>query len=159
MGDLELGRLHGLLEKESLRAAGEIRRAAQSAAEELDRLGRFAGSFTSFGRLPRPRLAAHDLGALVDELAATYEQAAIALIEGGADFLMIETIFDTLNAKAAILAVKRSFAATGVTLPVMISGTITDASGRTLSGQTTEAFWISLAHAEPLVVGLPRARP
>ena len=88
------------------------------------------------------------------ELATTYEQAAVALIEGGADFLMIETIFDTLNAKAAILAVRRSFAATGVTLPVMISGTITDASGRTLSGQTAEAFWNSVRHADPFMVGL-----
>ena len=88
------------------------------------------------------------------ELAETYEQAAVALIEGGADFLMIETIFDTLNAKAAILAVRRSFAATGVTLPVMISGTITDASGRTLSGQTVEAFWNSVRHAEPFMIGL-----
>ncbi len=88
------------------------------------------------------------------ELAETYEQAAIALIEGGADFLMIETIFDTLNAKSAILAVRRSFAATGITLPVMISGTITDASGRTLSGQTVEAFWNSVRHAEPFMVGL-----
>ena len=88
------------------------------------------------------------------DLAATYEQAAVALIEGGADFLMIETIFDTLNAKAAILAVKRSFAVTGVTLPVMISGTITDASGRTLSGQTAEAFWNSVRHAEPFMIGL-----
>jgi 5-methyltetrahydrofolate--homocysteine methyltransferase len=78
-----------------------------------------------------------------DDLADTYETAACALIEGGVDFLMIETIFDTLNAKAAIVGLKRSFRATGVELPVMISGTITDASGRTLSGQTTEAFWNS----------------
>jgi 5-methyltetrahydrofolate--homocysteine methyltransferase len=88
------------------------------------------------------------------ELAETYEIAATALIEGGVDFLMVETIFDTLNAKAAIFAIKRSFAATQVTLPVMISGTITDASGRTLSGQTTEAFWNSVRHADPFVVGL-----
>ena len=74
------------------------------------------------------------------ELAETYQAAATALIEGGVDFLMVETIFDTLNAKAAIFAIKRSFEATDVTLPIMISGTITDASGRTLSGQTTEAF-------------------
>jgi len=87
-------------------------------------------------------------------LAETYEQAANALIEGGVDFLMVETIFDTLNAKAAIFAIKRSFAATGVTLPVMISGTITDASGRTLSGQTTEAFWNSVRHADPFMIGL-----
>ncbi len=88
------------------------------------------------------------------ELAATYQDATIALIEGGVDFLMVETIFDTLNAKAAIFAIKRSFAATQVTLPIMISGTITDASGRTLSGQTTEAFWNSVRHADPFVVGL-----
>jgi len=88
------------------------------------------------------------------ELAQTYEEAASALIEGGADFLMVETIFDTLNAKAAIFAIKRSFAASGVTLPVMISGTITDASGRTLSGQTSEAFWNSVRHANPFMIGL-----
>ncbi|MGI9238059.1 MAG: methionine synthase [Woeseiaceae bacterium] len=89
-----------------------------------------------------------------DDLADTYETAACALIEGGVDFLMIETIFDTLNAKAAVVAVKRSFRATGVELPVMISGTITDASGRTLSGQTTEAFWNSVRHANPFMIGL-----
>ncbi len=88
------------------------------------------------------------------ELVQTYEQAANALIDGGVDFLMVETIFDTLNAKAAIFALKRSFRETGVTLPVMISGTITDASGRTLSGQTTEAFWNSVRHADPFMVGL-----
>ncbi len=88
------------------------------------------------------------------ELAETYQEAAVALIEGGVDFLMVETIFDTLNAKAAIFAIKRSFDATGITLPVMISGTITDASGRTLSGQTTEAFWNSVRHAEPFMIGL-----
>jgi 5-methyltetrahydrofolate--homocysteine methyltransferase len=90
----------------------------------------------------------------VADLAATYEEATAALIEGGVDFIMIETIFDTLNAKAAILGAKRGFAATGITLPVMISGTITDASGRTLSGQTTEAFWNSVRHADPFMIGL-----
>ena len=89
-----------------------------------------------------------------DELAATYELSATALIEGGVDFLMIETIFDTLNAKAAIIGVKRSFRAAGVELPVMVSGTITDASGRTLSGQTTEAFWNSVRHIKPFIIGL-----
>ena len=88
------------------------------------------------------------------ELAATYTDAAAALIDGGVDFLMIETIFDTLNAKAAIFAVRRAFERTGVELPVMISGTITDASGRTLSGQTPEAFWNSIRHARPFMVGL-----
>ncbi|MBT8103371.1 MAG: methionine synthase, partial [Gammaproteobacteria bacterium] len=89
-----------------------------------------------------------------DELADTYEMAANALIEGGVDFLMIETIFDTLNAKAAIVGLKRSFRTTGIELPVMISGTITDASGRTLSGQTTEAFWNSVRHIDPFMIGL-----
>lgn len=89
-----------------------------------------------------------------ETLAKTYREATLALIEGGVDFVMIETIFDTLNAKAAIFAVRRAFAESGVRLPVMISGTITDASGRTLSGQTTEAFWNSIRHAEPFMVGL-----
>jgi 5-methyltetrahydrofolate--homocysteine methyltransferase len=89
-----------------------------------------------------------------EDLAATYEEAARALIEGGVDFLMIETIFDTLNAKAAIFAVRQAFEGTGITLPVMISGTITDASGRTLSGQTPEAFWNSVRHVEPFMIGL-----
>ena len=89
-----------------------------------------------------------------DDLAATYELSATALIDGGVDFLMVETIFDTLNAKAAIIGIKRSFRAAGVELPVMISGTITDASGRTLSGQTTEAFWNSVRHIKPFMIGL-----
>ncbi len=89
-----------------------------------------------------------------DELADTYEVAASALIEGGVDFLLIETIFDTLNAKAAIMGVKRAFRSAGAKLPVMISGTITDASGRTLSGQTTEAFWNSVRHVKPFMIGL-----
>jgi 5-methyltetrahydrofolate--homocysteine methyltransferase len=88
------------------------------------------------------------------QLAETYVEAARTLIEGGIDFLMIETIFDTLNAKAAIFAVRQAFEQTGVALPVMISGTITDASGRTLSGQTAEAFWNSVRHIEPFMIGL-----
>ncbi len=89
-----------------------------------------------------------------DELAATYREAAQALLDGGADLLLIETIFDTLNAKAAIFAVDSLFESLGRRVPLMISGTITDASGRTLSGQTTEAFWNSVAHARPLSIGL-----
>ena len=89
-----------------------------------------------------------------DELADTYHVAANALIEGGVDILLIETIFDTLNAKAAIMGVKRAFRDAGFELPVMISGTITDASGRTLSGQTTEAFWNSVRHVDPFMIGL-----
>ncbi|MEZ5611614.1 MAG: methionine synthase [Rhodocyclaceae bacterium] len=89
-----------------------------------------------------------------DALVADYSQAARGLIEGGADLLLIETIFDTLNAKAAVFAVEQVFAELGQRLPIMISGTITDASGRTLSGQTAEAFWNSLSHARPLSFGL-----
>jgi len=88
------------------------------------------------------------------DLVTTYEEAATALLDGGADFLMIETIFDTLNAKAAIFAIRQLLRKRGERVPVMISGTITDASGRTLSGQTTEAFWNSVRHAEPFMVGL-----
>ena len=89
-----------------------------------------------------------------DELRENYYEAANALIEGGADLIMIETIFDTLNAKAAIYALEELYEDLGHRLPIMISGTITDASGRTLSGQTTEAFWNSIRHAQPLSVGL-----
>ena len=88
------------------------------------------------------------------QLAETYQEAAVALIEGGVDFLMVETIFDTLNAKAAIFAIDRAFEQGGTRIPVMISGTITDASGRTLSGQTPEAFWNSVRHIEPFMIGL-----
>ncbi|MBM4420669.1 MAG: methionine synthase [Chloroflexi bacterium] len=89
-----------------------------------------------------------------EELAASYAEAARALLAGGADILMLETIFDTLNVKAAIFALEELFAEIGERVPLMISGTITDASGRTLSGQTVEAFWVSVAHARPLSVGL-----
>jgi 5-methyltetrahydrofolate--homocysteine methyltransferase len=89
-----------------------------------------------------------------DALAAAYRDAAAGLIEGGADLLMVETVFDTFNAKAALFAIDDAFAAAGARLPVMVSGTITDASGRTLSGQTAEAFWYSLRHAAPLAIGL-----
>jgi len=88
------------------------------------------------------------------ELVDAYAQATKGLIEGGADLIMIETIFDTLNAKAAVFAIESVFEELGVELPIMISGTITDASGRTLSGQTTEAFYNSLRHAKPLTFGL-----
>lgn len=89
-----------------------------------------------------------------DELVENYIEATRGLIEGGADLILIETIFDTLNAKAAIFAVQGVFEEVGIELPIMISGTITDASGRTLSGQTTEAFWNSVRHAQPISVGL-----
>ncbi|MDN3652144.1 methionine synthase [Thalassotalea ponticola] len=89
-----------------------------------------------------------------NELALAYRESTAALIDGGVDIIMIETIFDTLNAKAAIFAVEEVFAECQMRLPIMISGTITDASGRTLSGQTTEAFYNSLRHANPIAIGL-----
>ncbi len=89
-----------------------------------------------------------------NELEVAYRESAAGLIEGGADILLIETIFDTLNAKAAIFAVQSLFEELGERLPLIISGTIVDASGRTLSGQTVEAFWHSVRHADPIIVGL-----
>jgi len=89
-----------------------------------------------------------------DELVEDYSLATRGLIEGGADIILIETIFDTLNAKAAVFAVKSVFDEDKVELPIMLSGTITDASGRTLTGQITEAFYNSLRHAKPVSVGL-----
>jgi len=90
-----------------------------------------------------------------DEVSDAYYEQVSGLVDGGADLLLIETIFDTLNAKAAIYAAKRHFRQSGIPeLPIMISGTITDASGRTLSGQTLEAFYVSVMHAKPLSVGL-----
>jgi 5-methyltetrahydrofolate--homocysteine methyltransferase len=89
-----------------------------------------------------------------DEMVMAYTDAARGLVDGGADILLIETVFDTLNCKAAIFAVERYFDSIGQRLPVMISGTITDAAGRVLSGQTAEAFWNSVAHARPLSIGL-----
>ncbi|OBF34948.1 methionine synthase [Mycobacterium sp. ACS1612] len=100
-----------------------------------------------------------------DQLADAYLDAARGLVDGGADLLIVETIFDTLNAKAAIFAIETLFEERGRRWPVIISGTITDASGRTLSGQVTEAFWNSIRHAKPLAVGLncalgaPEMRP
>ena len=89
-----------------------------------------------------------------DELAATYQVALRGLVDGGADILLVETVFDTLNCKAAIFAILGHFEESGTRLPVMVSGTITDASGRTLSGQTPEAFWYAVRHARPLAIGL-----
>ncbi|MEK4032865.1 methionine synthase [Methylocystis sp. IM3] len=88
-----------------------------------------------------------------DELRVAYKEAALGLIAGGADIMLVETIFDTLNAKAAIYALEDAFDEVGTRLPIMISGTITDLSGRTLSGQTSIAFWNSLAHAKPFSIG------
>ena len=89
-----------------------------------------------------------------DELVADYSESVRGLVDGGSDIILIETVFDTLNAKAAVFAVQRHFKKIGYELPIMISGTITDSSGRTLSGQTPEAFYNSLCHANPLSIGL-----
>jgi 5-methyltetrahydrofolate--homocysteine methyltransferase len=111
---------------------------------------------------PTPRTASispdvNDPGArnvTFEQLRAAYLEQTLALIEGGADVLLVETIFDTLNAKAALFAVDEAFEQTGERLPIIISGTVTDASGRVLSGQTVTAFWHSVRHAAPLAVGL-----
>ncbi|MBA4209949.1 MAG: 5-methyltetrahydrofolate--homocysteine methyltransferase [Parvibaculum sp.] len=89
-----------------------------------------------------------------DKLYVAYQEATRGLIEGGADIILVETIFDTLNAKAALYAVEDVFEQDGIELPIMISGTITDMSGRLLSGQTPEAFWNSVRHVEPFSIGL-----
>ncbi|MBR7790974.1 methionine synthase [Undibacterium sp. FT147W] len=89
-----------------------------------------------------------------DQLVAAYHEQTRGLVEGGADVLLVETIFDTLNCKAALFAIDQYFEETGKTLPIMISGTVTDASGRILSGQTVPAFWNSVRHAKPLTIGL-----
>lgn len=111
---------------------------------------------------PQPKTASispdvNDPGArnvTFDELRAAYTEQLNGLLDGGVDLILIETIFDTLNAKAAIFAVEEVFEARGERLPVMISGTVTDASGRILSGQTVEAFWNSVRHARPITIGL-----
>src|SRR5262249_50511274 len=89
-----------------------------------------------------------------DQLRQTYFDQAKALLEGGVDLLIVETIFDTLNGKAALFAITDALAKTGRSVPLMISGTVIDKSGRNLSGQTVEAFFISIAHAQPLILGL-----
>lgn len=89
-----------------------------------------------------------------DTLRTAYREAVDGLLDGGADLVMVETVFDTLNAKAALFAIEEAFEARGARWPTMVSGTITDASGRTLSGQTAEAFWYSVRHARPLSIGL-----
>jgi 5-methyltetrahydrofolate--homocysteine methyltransferase len=138
-------------------AAARIAREAVDACPTDDRPRYVAGALG-----PTPRTASispdvNDPGArnvTFDELLATYGEQARGLLDGGADLLLVETIFDTLNAKAAIFAVEAEFERRGARVPVMISGTVTDASGRILSGQTVEAFWHSVRHVRPLTVGL-----
>ena len=151
------------LVRELNREGAKLARAACDAAEMRDHAGRGPQPRFVIGVLgPTSRTASLSpdvnrpgfRATSFDELAAAYRDAAEGLVEGGSDVLMVETIFDTLNAKAALFAIDDVFAARGGRLPVMISGTITDASGRTLSGQTAEAFWYSLRHAQPLSIGL-----
>jgi 5-methyltetrahydrofolate--homocysteine methyltransferase len=140
-------------------AAARLARDAADAAErsQADRPRFVAGSL---GPTNRTASMSSDVGdpaarsVTWEELEVAYRESAAGLIEGGADILLIETIFDTLNAKAAIAAVQSLFDEIGQRLPLIISGTIVDASGRTLSGQTVEAFWHSVRHAEPMIVGL-----
>ncbi len=139
-------------------AGAALARAAADAAEEADGNPRWVAGV--LGPTNRTASLSPDVGnpaarnVTFAELAEAYRVAAAALVEGGADLLLIETVFDTLNAKAAIYAVMELFPDVTTRPPLMISGTITDASGRTLSGQTTEAFWYSIAHAQPFSVGL-----
>ena len=140
----------------------EAARLARAAADEYSAKDRGRPRFVAGALGPTNRTASispdvNDPGARAitfDELVACYGEAVHGLVEGGVDLLLIETIFDTLNAKAAIFAIEDYFERRGLRLPVMISGTITDASGRTLSGQTPEAFWNSVRHARPFAVGL-----
>lgn len=137
--------------------AARLARAACDKYGTPDRPRFVAGAFG-----PTPRTASispdvNDPGARnvdFDTLRAAYYEQAEGLLEGGADLFLVETIFDTLNAKAAIFAIDELFEATGERLPVIISGTVTDASGRILSGQTVSAFWHSVRHARPIAVGL-----
>ncbi|WP_019894932.1 methionine synthase [Hydrogenovibrio halophilus] len=139
-------------------AAAEVARRACDALTDQDGEPRFvAGVLGPTNRTASISPDVNDPGArntTFDQLVEAYEQATRALITGGADVILIETIFDTLNAKAAIFAVKNIETELGDEIPIMLSGTITDASGRTLSGQTTEAFYNAVSHANPLSVGL-----
>ncbi len=138
-------------------AAARIARAAADAHGTPDKPRFVAGALG-----PTPRTASispdvNDPGARntsFDELRAAYREQAEGLLEGGCDLFLVETIFDTLNAKAAIFALDELMEETGERLPVILSGTVTDASGRILSGQTVAAFWHSVRHARPLAVGL-----
>lgn len=133
------------------------RRAADRAQAEDGRPRFVAGALGPTNRTASLSPDVNDPGfraVTFDDLRIAYGQQVKGLIEGGADLILIETIFDTLNAKAAIFACFEAFRDTGRQLPLMISGTITDASGRTLSGQTPTAFWHSVAHARPFTVGL-----
>ncbi len=141
----------------NLKGAIIARRAADAINAQAPHKPRFVAGVLG----PTPRTSSispdvNDPGARnidFDTLVADYHEAVDALCEGGVDLLMVETIFDTLNAKAAIFAIGKVFAQRGIELPLMLSVTFPDTSGRILSGQTAEAFWHSVAHARPLVIG------
>ncbi|MBA3431766.1 MAG: methionine synthase, partial [Actinobacteria bacterium] len=139
-------------------AARVAREAADDYAEKTPERPRFvAGAIGPTNRTASLSPDVNDPGkrnVTFDELKEAYAEAARGLVDGGADLLLVETIFDTLNAKAAIFGIKEYLEDADLDVPIMISGTITDASGRTLSGQVTEAFWNSIRHAEPISVGL-----
>jgi 5-methyltetrahydrofolate--homocysteine methyltransferase len=141
----------------NLAAAQIARRAADDIAARTGRQRFVAGALGPTNRTASLSPNVNDPGfrnISFDELVATYSEATHALVEGGVDLILVETIFDTLNAKAALFAVRKVLDELALDLPIMISGTITDASGRTLSGQTVEAFWNSVRHARPAVIGL-----
>jgi 5-methyltetrahydrofolate--homocysteine methyltransferase len=146
-----------LVHELNLASAQIARRAADEVAARTGRPRFVAGALGPTNRTASLSPRVNDPGfrnTSFDELAATYADATHGLIEGGVDLLLVETIFDTLNAKAALFAVRQVLDELEVDIPIMVSGTITDASGRTLSGQTVEAFWNSIRHVRPLVVGL-----
>jgi 5-methyltetrahydrofolate--homocysteine methyltransferase len=149
--------LRALLHEMNVAAATIARRAADRVADKTGTRRFVAGSI---GPLPVTASISPDVNdpgfraVSFDQLRQTYSDQASALVEGDVDLLIVETIFDTLNAKAALFAIAEAFEKAGKKVPLMISGTVTDKSGRTLSGQTVEAFLTSVAHAEPLIVGL-----
>ena len=149
--------LRALVHEINSEAARIARRAADRASNEVGQQ-RFVGG--SMGPLPVAGSISPDVNdpafraVTFDQLRQTYFDQAKILLEGGVDFLIVETIFDTLNGKAAVFAVTDAFAEAGRSVPLMISGTVIDKSGRNLSGQTVEAFLVSIAHARPLILGL-----
>ena len=149
--------MESLVEELNLAAAQLARKVADAAAARTGTPRFVAGALGPTNRTSSLSPDVNDPGlrhVTFDQLADTYSTAAAALIRGGVDLLMVETVFDTLNAKAALYAIRRLRDSSGFDVPVMISGTITDASGRTLSGQTLEAFYNSVRHARPLLIGL-----
>ncbi|MCC7198922.1 MAG: homocysteine S-methyltransferase family protein, partial [Gammaproteobacteria bacterium] len=153
LGDYGLEGLVGELNREAARLA---RRVADEVEAATGRPRFVAGALGPTNRTASLSPDVNDPGKRnirFDELRATYAEATRALVEGGADLIIVETIFDTLNAKAALYAVREVLDELGLDLPLMVSGTITDASGRTLSGQTAEAFWNSVRHARPTTIG------